>query len=184
MKLTLNLASRRYVNEQALRLGYLIFSLLLVLLLLFQIRLLGLERQENESVRTEINTLQEQLKDKIPQRFDKAQIAAHQEQLGRAKALLLQDAFRWTALFDRLEILLPKNVSIVSFSPNYKDASLQISGAAKKLKDLQRLLDNLHGDNFKQVFLNQQSEGEVLDYAGNKQPAITFTIKLEGVFEE
>jgi len=184
MKLTLNLASRRYVNERALRLAYLVVSMLLLLLLLVQGRVLWQTQQQSQVLRYEISELEKQLNDNVPQRFNKEQIAEQQERLARAKTLLQQDAFRWTSLFDRFETLLPENVSIFSFSPNYNDASLQVTGAAKNLRDLQRLLDNLHGDNFKQVFLTQQSQGEVLDYAGNQRPAITFSIKLEGVFAQ
>jgi len=182
MKLTLNLASRSYVNERALRIGCLVISLLLLLLLGFQLRNGLQSREQNTGLRTEIAQLRQQLKGKIPRRFTKAQIALQQQEFGRAQALLSRDAFRWTALFDRMEALLPENVSIRSFNPNYKDKNLQIVGIARSLTDLQTLLDNLHGDNFKQVFLKNQNQIEVLDYVDKKRTALEFSIQLQGVF--
>ena len=182
MRLTLNLASRRYVNERALKLVCLAVTLLLILLLCMQVWVSLQSREHNLAYRANVDKLQEQLSGKIPKRFTKEQIAAQQQEFARAKAILQEDAFRWTALFDRMERLLPSNVSISSFSPNYKEGSLQITGDAKTLSDLQDLLDNLYADSFSQVFLKSQSQIEVLDYQGQKQPALRFAILLEGVF--
>ena len=182
MKLTLNLASRRYVNERALTWGCLALSLLLILLLAFQVRSYLQSREQNLAYRTNIAKLQEQLRGKVPKRFTAGQIASQQEDFARAKAMLQKDAFRWTALFDRMEKLLPSNVSIQNFSPNYKANSLVISGVARNLIDLQDLLDNLHADSFRQVFLKNQSQVKVRDYQDNERAVLSFSIVLEGVF--
>ncbi len=181
MKLSLNLASRSYVNEQALKWvgGVLIF--LLLILLFFQLRTYFQDRQLNIGYRANIKKLELELHGKVPE-FTAEQIATQQLEYSRAEALLQKDAFRWTALFDRFEGLLPKNVSIQSFNPNYKSGSLVFTGVAKKLNDLQELLDNLHADRFEQVLLQNQSQVEVIDYADQKRSALAFSIKLEGVF--
>lgn len=182
MKLTLNLASRSYVNERALSLGCLILSVLLVLLLIFQGRSVLQQKQQNRDYRTEISSLEAQLSSKLPKQFTKEQLAAQQETFRQAQDLLQRDAFRWTALFDRLEGLLPAHVSLSHLTPNYQKGSLGIEGVARQLGDLQQLLDNLNRDNFEQVFLTAQSWVDVVDYAGNKRPALQFTLQLEGVF--
>lgn len=182
MKLTLNLASRSYVNERALSLSCLILSLLLVLLLVFQARSVLQEQEQNRAYQAEISKLEAKLNSKLPKQFTKQQLAEQQETLRQAQIMLQRDAFRWTALFDRLEGLLPRHVSLRNLNPDYKTGSLKIEGVARQLGDLQQLLDNLHGDNFKEVFLNSQSWIEVVDYTGNKRPALLFSIQLEGVF--
>ena len=183
MRLTLNLASRRYVNESAIKWGYLLFSVLLLLLITFQVWLCLQSRQLNHSYQVEIDQLAQQLGNKVPERFTGAQIAAQKQDFSRAEELLQKDAFRWTALFDRMERLLSSGVSIRSFSPNYKDGSLVLNGVAKKLSDLQDLLNNLHADNFDQVFLQSQRQFDVDDFDGTKIPAIDFSLRLEGVFK-
>lgn len=182
MKLTLNLASRSYVNERALRLGCLVLTVVLLLLILLQVRGYLQSREENLVLQAEIATLEQQLKGKIPKRFTTAQIAVQQQEFARAEEMLKKDAFRWTVLFERMEKLLPANVSIRSFNPDYREGGLRISGVAKTLTDLQQLLDNLHADSFEQVFLKNQNQVEINDYAENKRPVLAFIIELKGVF--
>lgn len=182
MKLTLNLASRSYVNERALKWGYLLFALLILLILLFQLRISLHTWQLNLDYRTDIEAIEKQLRGKIPAHFTAEQISAQKQSLGRAKELLREDAFRWTVLFDRMEGLLPRDVSIRSFNPNYSDGTLVLTGVCKKLPDLQKLLDNLYASSFKQVFLQNQSQIETLGYDEINRTALQFSIRLEGVF--
>ena len=184
MKLTLNLASRRYVNERALLWGCLIITMLLLLLLFFQTRTWMQSREQNLAHLAEIKKLEEQVHGKLPKHFTREQIDRQQQNFAVAESLLQRDAFRWTALFDRLERLLPENVSIRSFNPDYTKGSLVLSGVAMNLVDLQDLLDNLHNDSFPQVYLRSQDQVEVLDYQDQKRPALGFSIQLEGVFDE
>lgn len=182
MKLSLNLASRSYVNERALKWGYLLFALLLLLIFLFQLTTYLQSRQLMLGYQANIKSLEQQLSGAVPEHFTAGQLAVQQQAISRAEALLQKDAFRWTALFDRLETLLPRDVSIRSFSPNYKDDSLILTGVAKKLTDLQQLLNNLHADSFQQVFLQSQGQVEVIGSDESKKTAHQFTIRLEGVF--
>lgn len=183
MRLTLNLASRRYVNERALKWGYFLLALLLIAILFFQVRTTLHNRRLNLAYHSEIASLKGQLGDSSPVRFSAAQIAAQKQAFSRAQAMLQEDAFRWTALFDRMEGLLPNPVSLRSFSPNYKDGSLLLTGVARELNDLQQLLNNLHADTFEQVFLQSQRQvsGDGLDKGAPR--AIEFTLRLEGVFQ-
>ena len=182
MKLTLNLASRSYVNERALSLSCLLICFVLTLLLIFQAHYVLQGQEQNRAYQTEINALEAKLGSKLPKQFTKAQLAEQREIFNQAQDLLQRDAFRWTALFDRLENLLPTHVTLQNFNPNYQKGSLSITGVARQLGDLQQLLDNLHGDTFEQVFLTSQSWVDVIDYSGNKRPALQFSIQLEGVF--
>ncbi|NOY13619.1 MAG: PilN domain-containing protein, partial [Deltaproteobacteria bacterium] len=161
----------------------LLFALLLLLLLLFQVRTYLQDRQQIISCQTNIERMELRLNGTVPKRFTAEQIAAQQREFKYAAKLLKRDAFRWTVLFDRMEALLPRNVSIRSFSPSYKDGSLVLTGVAKKLSDLQKLLDNLYADSFRQVFLQSQRQIDVVAYDGQKKPAHEFSIRLEGVFQ-
>jgi type IV pilus assembly protein PilN len=182
MKLTINLASRSYVNERALKWGYLLFAMLILLVLLFQVRNFLHSYQLKNSYQSNIAAIEQTLRGKTTVKLTRKQIAAQQQDLKQAKILLRKDAFRWTALFDRVENLLPRNVSVRSFSPNYGEGSLVLTGVAKKLPDLQMLLENLHAESFRQVYLKSQSNITVLDYLGEKRSAVAFSIELEGVF--
>lgn len=185
MKVTLNLASRRYVNRRALKFLGILFILLLLVLLTFQVSgYLQRQRQaqQYEKNLAELEREHQQLLGQTVQSLTPPQSERQKLALQQAKTLLQRDAFRWTVLFDRMEKRLPSGVSITSFTPDYKTQSLDLAGYARNLSDLQRLLNNLHSDSFKQVFLQSQSQVIVSDGQGGEVPALSFNLKLEGVF--
>jgi type IV pilus assembly protein PilN len=185
MKVTLNLASRRYVNRRALNhLGILLILLLLVLLT-FQVRgyLYSQGQVQNyEKNLAEMEQEYQQLRGKTTQNLSSEQLDRQKVEIQQAEALLRRDAFRWTVLFDRLERLLPAGVSISSFTPDYKAKSLELSGRARNLAELQQLLNNLHNDSFAQVFLKNQTQTTVDNGHGGEVPALGFNVMLEGIF--
>lgn len=182
MKLSLNLASRTYLNQRALRQIYLLLGLLFLVLLAFQIKIYLTSHQQRLGLEKNIADLQTQLHGEPAPQLTADQISLQQQEHRQAEMLLQRDAFRWTALFDRFERLLPSGVSIRSFNPNYQQGQLQINGVARQLSDLQTLLNNLHGEKFRQVFLESQDWVEVSDGTGGEKPALGFSIRLEGVF--
>ncbi|MEJ2200622.1 MAG: PilN domain-containing protein, partial [Desulfuromonadaceae bacterium] len=146
MKLTLNLASRSYLNRRALRFFYLLAIGMLLLLGAFNlygymqgrdriaqltVRLAELDRtRQNPEVRTRKMTPQEQ-----------EQLNAEVE---FANQILRMDAFRWTELLDRLEQVVPEQVSVRGIRPDFGEGSLSLNGYARSVDDLRRFLDNLH----------------------------------------
>lgn len=185
MKTSLNLASRRYVNRRALHQIVLFVILLLLVLLTFQLRgyLQGHE-QAKEQTKDILKLQQEyqQLLGKAPPVFTSGEVERQNLEFGQAQALLQRDAFRWTALFDRLEKRLPDGVSITSFNPDYAGRKLALSGLARDLSALRAMLNSLHKGAYAQVFLKSQSQVKVKDAQGEEMIALSFQVTLEGVF--
>ncbi len=185
MKLTLNHASRRYLNRRALNQIYLVLSLLLCALLAYQVVNSLQGKSRAEQFQKNISELQQQLgqlQGEAPRHLTADRIEKQKVEFAQVETILDRDAFRWSALFDRMELLLPDGASIRSFNPNYKDKSLVLNGVVKGLSDLQQLLDNLLADSFQQVYLQNQGMVEVSDGSGGKAPALNFSLKIEGVF--
>ena len=185
MKLTLNLASRRYLNRRAINQTCLLLLLLLGGWLAYQVvdylqtqaRLEALQ-EANAQLQQDLVALQSEL----PSHLSPQQLEQQQQQYAEAKGYLQRDAFRWTTLFDRMEERLPAGVSVRSFQPNYEDESLVMTGVAKDLSDLQTLLDSLFSEPFEQVYLQNQGRVEISDGRGGKVSALNFALKIEGVF--
>ena len=180
MKLSINLASRRHLNQRAIRLvlGCLIGGLALVLV--FQGNIYLRDRQQMLEYRARLAELQEQLRGKLPQRLTPADFADQRLAYERAETLLERDAFRWTALFDQMEALLPEGISLRSFRPDHAKNSIALHGVAKDLSSLQALLDKLHEGPFSRVYLENQGTVDVDDGRGGKRPALSFSISLAG----
>lgn len=183
MKISINLATQRYLpNQPTLKMILSGVILLLLVLLALQGNAYLKYRQLATHHLAHLETLQEQLRGKLPERLTAEQLAAQQQAYQRAETLLQRDAFRWTALFDRMENLLPDGVSLRSFDPDYGKNSLSILGIARTLTELQALHDNLQAAQVQQVYLENLGEVEVDNGRGGKRKALSFSIRLEGVF--
>ena len=182
MKLSINLASQRHINRHALRMILFGVILLLLIVLAMQGNTYLKNRQLAQQHQTHLDSLQEQLRGKLPKRLTPEELAEQRQTYNQAEILLQRDSFRWTALFDRMESLLPEGVSLRSLNPDYNKNSLLINGVARNLTNLQQLLDHLQAAQLKQVYLNNQGEVEVDDGRGGKRTALSFSISVEGVF--
>ena len=182
MKLSINLASRRYPNERALKIG--LSSLVILLLLVLAVQ--GSVYLENhllsQQYQSHLDSLREQLRGELPKQLTVKELEEQRQDYKWVVTLLQRDAFHWTKLFDRMERLLPEGVSLLSFKPDYDKSSLLINGVAKNLKNLQSLLDNLHSGRFEHVYLKNQGEVEVDNGHGGKRTALSFSISLKGIF--
>lgn len=186
MKLDLNFASRRYVNRKAVTKGYWLAAIVLICLLIWFVSHCLLTQQQIAQSESQLITLAQDEKEILGIKsvsLDSQQIADLRSEFARNQQLLNQDSFRWTALFDRIEELLPKGVSIRGFKPNYEKRTLALEGVAKDLGRLQTLLDRLlESDSISNAYLSRHAEKKVKDKKGNEYLALSFSIDLEGVF--
>ena len=182
MKLTINLASRRHLNQKMLNMTYSLFIFLLLLVLLIQGKTFFDDYRLAKTYYSHLDALQVDLQGKLPERADPKEQAEQRQTYNQAKELLQRDSFRWTELFDRMERVLPDGVSLKSFNPDYEKNSLAINGTARSLKNLQILLDRIHAESFQRVYLQRQGEVLVDDGRGGKITALSFSIRLSGVF--
>jgi len=184
MKLSLNLASRSYVNRRALYLFYaVLFSVLVLLLalnLVFYLRTRSQTRHLHERLAVfdrELAGGQEKGGRFSPEAYEKML-----QDIAFANEILVKDSFRWTALLDRLEEVVPAKVIIRGIQPDYKTSSLNLTGTARRVEDLKRFLDNLiESSTFSDAYLLQQSRETGRGKNGG-QGDIDFTIVVRGAF--
>jgi len=186
MKLNLNFASRSYINRKAIRkLYWLVVSVLLCFFIWSVIQILLTQTQIQQN-RNQLEALQQdeyELLGTESVALDSKRIEEIRSEFARDQKLLEQDSFRLTALFDRIEELLPSGISIRAFRPDYDNNAISIEGVAKDLSSLQTFLDRLHGSTFiTDVYLQRHAETKVHDAKGNEQLALQFSVNVEGVF--
>jgi len=160
MKLSLNLASRVYVNRRTLMTSYIAVAVLLVLLLGLNLSSVLRARAEAEKIGGRIAELK-RAGARVPAEDAGYSPQTHDELKKRilfANALLERDHLRWTELLDQLEESTPDGISIQSFQPDYKSGAVKLSGVADSVADLRRFLDRLVASpHFSRVFLFQQA---------------------------
>jgi type IV pilus assembly protein PilN len=181
MKLTLNLASRTYLNRRALYAFYAALTVLLLLLLVLNISLCARSLSRAGQLRSHLAELEKSAAAGGAGAATEFSPAAYEKLTGRiafANEILAQDSFRWTELLDRLEEVVPHGVSVQGLQPNFKQNALSLSGLAVSVPALQEFLDRLIASpHFGEVFLLQQA------LAGKEgEPAVRFSVQIKGVF--
>lgn len=183
MKLTLNLATRTYLNRRFLYGAYAVLTTVLVLLLALNIFLFVRSWTHARQIRGHLAELEHEVRISQGEGGKVVTQADYQKLLERiafANEILDQDNYRWTALLNRLEEVVPDNVAISGIQPNYKEKTFSLTGAAKGVGDLQLFLDNLiDSPHFSDVYLLQQSR------AGSKDEGpttISFSVAVKGGF--
>ena len=186
MKLDLNFASRRYVNRRAINRAYWGVATALLCLLVWGISLSLLTRGHILQSQSQLAALQQDEQELLGTQsvpLDSQRLEEIRQEFARDQKLLDQDSFRWTALFDRMEHLLPAGVSLRGFKPDYEARTLSIDGVAKDLSSLQKFLDHmLDADSISKAYLNRQAAVKVHDTEGKEHSALSFSVSLEGVF--
>jgi len=160
MKLTLNLASRTFVNRRALFGIYTLLGSALGLLLVFNLVFFWRSQLHLRQVREHLTELEQVAGGATGEKGGGMTAASYEQMLERihfANEVLAQDSFRWTALLSHLEEVVPKKVAVSGIQPDYKERSLRIAGLARGIEDLREFLDNLNDSPyFKEVYLLQQ----------------------------
>ena len=184
MEIKLNLASKIYLNRQSVRLWLLIASTLLIILLLLNL-FYGLQGLKQLSVLdSRLNELELQVADVrgAPADYSPEKYQAIKGEVAVANQIVAADQFRWTELLSRFEDLVPKNVSLQSIQPNYKERSLNLRGVARDVTAMTGFMDNLlTSDDFKQAFLQQHAEIDV-ELQGRTQKQTGFSLVIREAF--
>ncbi len=163
MEIKLNLASKPYLNRQGIRLWLLLLCSVMGVLLVLNVSYAYKSYQQLIILDDRFEELNEQVAgiQDAPAGFSSARHAAVKSEIALINQIVAADQFRWTDLLGRFEELVPENVSVSSIQPNFKERSVQLSGVARDMSALSKLLDNLLTSvDFNKAYLLNHSEVE------------------------
>lgn len=176
MKLTLNLATRPYVNRSLLYAVYagllVVLSLVTILSLLSYLR----SREASQRLRQHIAELKRQTLPASPgESYSAADYALLVRRIEFANTVLERDSLRRSLLFDRIEALMVDGIRLRSLQPDFKTRSVRLSGTATEVVTLRRFLDRLVASPaHAQVYLLQQSQRKT----SGDDTGVDFSIEL------
>jgi Tfp pilus assembly protein PilN len=186
MKLSLNLASRSYINRRPLYAFYAVLLAALIVMLGLNVSYYFRTQAQAGQLRVRMDQLNQTLAKEHSGRtvkFTQAEYDSLLKEIAFANGILKKDSFRWTELLNHLEKVVPDGVRIRGIEPNFKENVLNLTGVARKVEDLQVFLDHLiQSPNFREAYLMQQSRTTFKDKSGREREAVNFTIVLKGVF--
>ena len=171
MKLTINLATRRYLNMRRLNTVLLASFILMAALLVYNVR-------EIASNQVEINRIKRQLSGAASgpagaPAVSQAQLQALDKEISFANDLIEKKTVNWVGLLDKLEEVVPAGVALTQVEPVQREQLLKLAGVTRSFANLRTLLENMEqSKNFSEVYLLSQSEHKV----GLTQQGFSFTI--------
>lgn len=183
MQSKLNLASRIYVNRQALYLSYAVLTAVLLLILVVQVRYLLLMSHQQQLLGQRSDELRQQLGISAAATSGPTEEEFNQllGQIAFSNKLIARDSFQWTGLLGQLEEVLPADVRISDIRPDFQQSTLDITAQARTVADLRSFIDRLNeSSSFSEVLLLSQAEQPVADKSGPEAALIVFTLKVKG----
>ena len=174
MKLTINLATRRYINMRRLNTGLAVSILLAAALLVYQVREIAnnqvdINKIGNESAAASRGSAGEPV-------VSPELLQALDAKIAYGNLLIARKTMNWVAVLDKLEGVVPAGVSLSQVKPSLKDQTLQLAGVARSFSELRTLLENMEeSPNFSEVYLLSQNDVKV----GKTQQGLGFNISCK-----
>jgi type IV pilus assembly protein PilN len=175
MRLTINLATRVYINAKRLNISIAIALTLLVLLLAFNISTIATGFGELSRLQKETAALEtvKGAKSAVPEKEYQALLA----RIKFANDIIAKKTFNWLLLLDKLEGTVPDGVSLDSIDPDPKGAGLKLAGVARGFGNVRKFLENLEDSKFfTEIYLVSQS-------IGTNQKGIGFNITCKANYK-
>jgi type IV pilus assembly protein PilN len=171
MRLTINLATRRYINLPRLNALLVAGFVLVGGLLLFKVREIAYKQSDLARIAS-LSAAADRRPGEGPA-VGEAQLKELAAQTALANALIEKKSVNWLYLLDSLEEVVPEGVAITQLDPGKRDRPLKLSGIARSFANVRVLMENLEqSKKFSDVFLMSQAETKV----GQTQHGVSFTI--------
>ena len=171
MRLTINLATRRYLNLRRLNAWLIVGGLIALALLVFEVRECAYTQGELQRIRAAEAALGK--RPSAAPAVSEPRLKAQAARFAFANALIRRKTVNWLRLLDCLEEVVPNGVALSQIEPDQRDQLLKVSGVARGFDNLRALLENMEQSrNFSEVYLLSQSETKV----GLTQKGITFAV--------
>lgn len=171
MKVTTNLATRRYINLRQLNAFILAAFLILGALLVYRVREAAYDRAEIARVRK----LTAAALGSRPgaARVDPQKQKALEDKIAFSNTLIARKTVNWIGILNRLEEVVPAGVALTEVAPSQKDQVVKISGVVQSFDNLRALMESMEqSPNFSDVYLLQTTEVKV----GQTQKGTSFSI--------
>jgi type IV pilus assembly protein PilN len=161
MRLTINLATRIYLNMRRLNLIVAAALAVLGILLLLNLYLIVTGVRDKERLKGEIAQLEGKEKSEKSAEIPEKDYQALIGRIRFANGIIERKTLDWLSLLDKLEGVVPEGVAITSVQPSPKEGNLKLSGVARNFGALRKFVETLEeSGEFTGVYLLSHSEVE------------------------
>lgn len=175
MRLTINLATRTYLNNRQLNYLFAFIFILLIFLLMINIRHIASSTAETSRIKEDLKAFQHK-SGSSGKRIPESEYQDLVNQIKSANEIIYRKTFSWLTLLDKLEGVIPEGVSIKQIEPDSKNKILKLSGTTPAFSKLRLMLENMEASrDFAEIYLLTQSVTRV----GDSQKGISFSITCQ-----
>jgi type IV pilus assembly protein PilN len=180
MRLTINLATRIYINKRRLNFFIVAAFALLVLLLLVNVGNIATDFGDIQRLNDGIDILEGKTKKATGATVPDKEYQALLARIKFANGLIEQKTFNWLMLLDKLEGVVPDGIAVASIESSPKDEGLKLDGMAKNFGALRKFMENLEESKyFTDIYLVGQSDTQV----SPSQKGIAFHITCKAKYK-
>jgi type IV pilus assembly protein PilN len=162
MRLTINLATRIYINMRRLNFFIVAAFALMILLLTVNVKNIATGFGESQRLIHGIAILEGKSKKATSEAVPDKEYQTLLARIKFANGLIEQKTFNWLILLDKLEGVVPDGIAIASIEPSPKDDGLKLAGMAKNFSNLRKFMENLEESKYvTDIYLVGQSDTQV-----------------------
>ncbi len=184
MRLTINLATKRYVNKRQLNAVLAVCLALVALLLVYLVREVATNQAEINSIKGQMATASRGPAGAPP--IPAAQMSELDAKIAFANTLIDRKTVNWVGLLDKLEQVVPAGVVVTQVDPSAQAGEgekekkgaqgVKVTGIALSFANLRALLENMERTpGFSDVLLLNQGELKV----STSQRGYTFSVSCK-----
>jgi len=180
MKLTVNLATRRPIDQTGLRRLRKILIVMACLWLVVILAAMALVGWRHHGVTEKLSALRGQTSAEKDAAGD---IQALQDEVRKAEQILQRRSFRWSLILDHLEKTWVDGIQVRSIEPDFAKKTLAIKVLAKNDAVFRKYLGNLlEYEGYSQVLLLRQEKVDIKDDAGRTLAVLSCEVRIQGAF--
>ncbi|TGU70862.1 fimbrial protein [Geomonas terrae] len=184
MRLTINLATKRYVNKRQLNAVLAVCLAVVALLLVYLVREVATNQAEINRIKGQMATASRGPAGAPP--IPAAQMSELDAKIAFANTLIDRKSVNWVGLLDKLEQVVPAGVMVTQVDPSAQAGEgekekkgtqgIKVTGIALSFANLRALLENMERTpGFSDVLLLNQGELKV----GTSQRGYTFSVSCK-----
>ena len=162
MRLTINLATKTYLNMRQLNLFIAGAFAILLILLLVNIENIANDFKELGQLHDRIADLEGKTRKVAGSAVPEKEYEDLLAKIKFANGVIEQKSFDWLTLLDRLEEVVPDGIAITAIEPAPREGDLKLVGIANGFANIRKLMENLESSKFfTEVYLVSQTDMQV-----------------------
>jgi type IV pilus assembly protein PilN len=177
MRVTINLATRTYIDQRLIRRGVICCMAVMLVLTVWNVTRFSSNLGELSRLRSEIAAYEEKLNSR-PAGVSENDFNRQLSSIRFYNSVIERKTYNWLGLLEQLENATPEGIALVSLGPEPKTGTLKIEGRAKGFAQVRAYVERLEDSkNFRDILLLSHSDVIV----GEKTRGVQFTISCRKV---